>query len=243
MCSVFDGEEIAITCPVRFRQDWLIAEDAASFFFAPDTTWTSLTEVKLLDAEGGSAGNIDVVLVAYDAQGRVTDFGSLEVQAVYISGNVRKPFEAFIGSAEDYREQGYRAKDYPRVDYLSSSRKRLAPQLIYKGGILHQWGKKSAVALNSAFFKTLPPLPEVSLEQAEIAWFLYDLMEDKSSGRYRLQRNRVVYTRFDDALLSITRTRAGNIEQFVDKLQDKLEDKLSLSAPVTPLLGEIEDLM
>ena len=38
VCSVFESEDrIAITCPVRFRQDWLIAEDAAAFFFAPNT--------------------------------------------------------------------------------------------------------------------------------------------------------------------------------------------------------------
>lgn len=38
VCSVFarDGEP-TITCPIRFRQDWLIAEDAASFFFPAGT--------------------------------------------------------------------------------------------------------------------------------------------------------------------------------------------------------------
>ncbi len=37
VCSIFSGENhIAITCPIRFRQDWLIAEDAAAFFFPPD---------------------------------------------------------------------------------------------------------------------------------------------------------------------------------------------------------------
>jgi len=34
-----------------------------------------------------------VVLVAYDDAGKVVDFGALEIQAVYISGNVREPFE------------------------------------------------------------------------------------------------------------------------------------------------------
>ncbi len=33
VCSVYAGNDIAITCPIRFRQDWLIAEDAAAFFF------------------------------------------------------------------------------------------------------------------------------------------------------------------------------------------------------------------
>ncbi len=62
VCSVFNDGEVVITCPIRFRQSWLIADDAADFFFAPDATWTTLTEVRLKDAAGGSAGNIDVVL-------------------------------------------------------------------------------------------------------------------------------------------------------------------------------------
>jgi Restriction endonuclease NotI len=41
VCSVHDGDSIAITCPVRFRENWLIADDAAEFFFPPNTNWTS----------------------------------------------------------------------------------------------------------------------------------------------------------------------------------------------------------
>ena len=33
VCSVLEGDRATITCPVRFRQDWLIATDAAAFFF------------------------------------------------------------------------------------------------------------------------------------------------------------------------------------------------------------------
>jgi hypothetical protein len=61
VCSIFDGEDIVITCPIRFREQWLIAEDAASFFFSKGTKWTTLTEVRLKDKHGNSAGNIDVV--------------------------------------------------------------------------------------------------------------------------------------------------------------------------------------
>ncbi len=63
-CSIFDGNELAITCPVRFRQNWIIADDAADFFFRKGTQWTSLAEVRLKDKQGGSAGNIDIVLVS-----------------------------------------------------------------------------------------------------------------------------------------------------------------------------------
>lgn len=127
VCSVHDSSGLAITCPVRFRQDWLIAEDAAGFFFAPETRWTSLTEVRLIDASGQSAGNIDVVLVAYDAAGQITDFGALEVQAVYISGNVRRPFEAYINDPAAFLAAPPPSREAPRADYLSPSRKRLAP--------------------------------------------------------------------------------------------------------------------
>src|SRR5687768_14738314 len=71
VCSVFHDGEAVITCPVRFREKWLIADDAAEFFFARDATWTTLTEVRLEDVNGESVGNIDVVLCAYDRAGKV----------------------------------------------------------------------------------------------------------------------------------------------------------------------------
>ena len=40
VCSIFDGDRVSITCPVRFRQEWFIAEDAAAFFFADGLRWT-----------------------------------------------------------------------------------------------------------------------------------------------------------------------------------------------------------
>jgi hypothetical protein len=179
VCSVFDKENIAITCPIRFRQGWLIAEDAANYFFPPNSMWTSLTEVRLNDANGQSAGNIDIVLVSYDDRGKIIDFGSLEIQGVYISGNVRRPFEQYIANPSknanlDWSDE----RNYPRPDYLSSSRKRLASQLIYKGGILKHWNKKMAVALDNSFFKTLPELPEAEEKDSDIAWFIYDLIHN-----------------------------------------------------------------
>ncbi len=116
------------------------------------------------------------MLVAYDADGKVYDFGALEIQAVYISGNVRDPFEYFMKDPKTRASMDWSNQpNYPRPDYLSSSRKRLAPQLLFKGGILHGWGKKIAVALNKSFFNTLPKLKPVSKSKADIAWLIYDL--------------------------------------------------------------------
>ena len=228
VCSVLHGQEVVITCPIRFRQEWIIADDAAEFFFQSNATWTALTEVRLKDAGGGSAGNIDIVLCAYDQAGKVYDFGALEVQAVYISGNVRNPFESYMENpklrfAMDWTQE----ENYPHPDYLSSSRKRLAPQLIFKGGILNAWNKKSAVALNKGFFDTLPKLHEVSKEQADIAWLIYDLKPPAKPGsHFELFREKVVYTKFDAALKQITKSRPGKMEDFLRQIQTKVDEKL-----------------
>ena len=203
VCSIYDGNETTITCPIRFREGWIIADAAASFFFPTGTEWTSLTEVRLKDANGQSAGNIDVVLVSYDDRGKVTDFGSLEIQGVYISGNIRNPFETYMKNSSAGGSFDWPGPNYPRADYLSSSRKRLIPQLLFKGGILHEWKKKSAVALTKGFFDTLPALSEVPENEAELAWLVYDLKHDNVTNVFRLVKNRTVFTSFEESLLAI----------------------------------------
>jgi len=240
VCSVFDKEDIAITCPVRFRQDWLIAEDAANFLFPPNSMWTSLTEIRLNDVNGQSAGNIDIVLVSYDNHGKITDFGSLEIQGVYISGNVRRPFEQYIANpsknaAFDWSNE----PNYPRPDYLSSSRKRLAPQLIYKGGIIKHWNKKMAVALDNSFFKTLPELPATEEKDADIAWFIYDLVHNLNNNVFELQKIKTIYTNFQKALDKITRPLPGDVSNFINVLQDKLDEKFDGNPPENHTLTDI----
>lgn len=231
VCSVAEGLRATITCPVRFRQDWLIAVDAATFFFPEGTNYTSLTEVRLSDAHGKSAGNIDVVLVSFDDYGRIADFGALEVQAVYISGNVSGPFRYYMGDPSGRCAMEWPSKGYPSPDYLSSSRKRLAPQLMFKGGILHAWGKKIAVAVQRSFFATLPALPPVNRDQAEIAWLIYDLKHHPTENRYKLFLSETVYTRFKSALDEIAVPKAGPIEKFVQTLKRRIKKGELLGTP------------
>lgn len=232
VCSLYEGDNVVTTCPIRFRQNWIIADDAATFFFPTQLFWTSLTEVRLNDRHGRVAGNIDVVLVAYDDRGRVVDFGALEVQAVYISGNVRRPFEYYMEDSKSRYEMEWTGqRNYPRPDYLSSSRKRLAPQLIYKGGILNAWARKQAVVVDRHFFASLPTLPETDRDEADIAWLVYDLVLDPGQDRYNLTMQQTVYTSFTPALRSITTTEAGPVEDFVGQLQEKLDEKLDTGYP------------
>lgn len=225
VCSVFGtGGEVIITCPVRFQQGWRIASDAAAFFFPPNTAWTSLTEVRLKDSAGKSAGNIDVVLLSYDALGRITDYGSLEVQAVYISGNVSTPFKHYMEDPHARADMDWRGRrNYPRPDYLSSSRKRLAPQLIFKGGILNGWGRKMAVALNTGFYETLPALEEVDQSEADMAWLVYDMRQDVAQDRYGLDLHKTVYTKYDPSWGRIMKAETGSEADFLAEVQARLE--------------------
>lgn len=238
VCSIYDDAgEPAITCPVRFRENWIIAEDAAAFFFPRDSVWTSLTETRLKDGHGQSAGNIDVVLVSYNEHGKLVDFGSLEVQGVYISGNVRNPFAEYMKDAENRAKIPWNGVNYPRADYLSSSRKRLAPQLLYKGGIFKQWKKKQAVAIHKSFYDTLPTLPEIDPSKADIAWFLYELEHESTQNRFKLIKQKTIYTEFEPAMLKITSAPAGAISEFIAHLQEKLDNQLN--PPDAPALQDL----
>ncbi len=226
VCSLNHKDKPVVICPIRFREDWKIVSDAAAFIFDKNTAWTHVGEVRLKDKFGKSAGNIDYVLVSYDDKGRVLDFGSLEVQAVYISGNLTGPFTAYLEEpTSDFAWT--QAFKYPKPDYLSSSRKRLIPQIIAKGSILKQWNKKQAVALQTAFFNTLPPLPEVDIEESDFAFFLYDLVPVKGAKRLELHLSRTVYTKFAIALEQIAKFEAGSISEFTQQLQKKLDAKRS----------------
>jgi hypothetical protein len=242
VCSIHTSDALAITCPIRFRQDWIITDAAAEFFFPESTQWTSLTEVRIKDANGKSAGNIDIVLVAYDDRGHIFDFGALEVQAVYISGNIRRPFEFYLEDPERRHNMDWtkHSRYYPRPDYLSSSRKRLAPQLVYKGGILNAWKKRMAVALHSEFYKTMPKLPKVSRESANLAWLIYDLVYDATQKVYQLTPTKTIYTKFKPALDTIITPEPGPLEDFIETLQDKLDEHLENgNPPDAPSLTDI----
>lgn len=242
VCSIYQGNEIVITCPVRFRQDFKILSDAGQFFFG-DQKFVSLTEVRLPDKNGKSAGNIDIVLARLGKDKKVIDFGAVEIQAVYISGNVRNIFEKYMENPAKNASMEWPSKNYPKPDYLSSSRKRLAPQLIFKGGILNQWNKKMAVAVHHGFFEQLPKMETVEQKDADIAWMIYDLVFDKKVSLFSLQLSEIQYTKFQTALNRITMPEVGDVGQFAKSLEIRVKNgKLFGEPPESPIEPSVEPL-
>jgi hypothetical protein len=211
---------------VRFRQDWIIADDAAEFFFPPNAKWTTLTEVRLADRDGKSAGNIDVVLVAYDDGGKVYDFGALEVQAVYISG-LQSTFDEYMTDPRGIANTHWRAgPDGGQPNDLRRSFDRVASQSLSKNGILQAWQKKTVVALNRSVFTSLLKLDEVSAKDADIAWMVYDLNPRSTSQRnsrfQELVKVDVIYTRHPAAAVP-NLSKIPDVSVFLSSLSHSLE--------------------
>jgi len=227
VCSILHNNKPVITCPVRFREEWLITDDAASFFFEEGVRWSSLTEVQLTDAYGKSAGDVDVVLIAYDDAGKMVDFGAIEIQATSINGDARDPFDFYMKNPKENSLMDWSAQsNYPQPDYVSTIRESLVPQLIFKGSILNSWNKKMAIAIDRSYFEVLQNLVPVQKEEAEIAWFIYDLelVANGEKEHYELRRGNVVYTKFQHTLAALSASYPDNLDHFM-KLLPELADR------------------
>ncbi len=89
--------------------------------------------------------------------------------------------------------------------------------------------------MQTAFYETLPALPECNKSEADFAFFLYDLFPEMKTLTLTLKLQRVVYTKFASALEQIAKFEAGSVSQFTELLQKKLDTKLSGSSAVTNL--------
>jgi hypothetical protein len=204
-CDVRAGGEPVITCPQRLTEDWIIVKDAAEFFFEEGDSYRVLREYRLKDANGEVVGNVDIVLIKTDELGNIIDFGAIEVQSVYVTGNMRKPFEHYMQDPEgrvdfDWRshvaeEGGY----YPSPDWRSSH-KRLFRQLNSKGSLFRDLGKKQAVVIQQQFYDSMPDLSEAAPGGADLVWLIYDLEGDSSTGQYSLTRTDKLYTTLESTL-------------------------------------------
>ena len=69
-------------------------------------------------------------------------------------------------------------------------------------------------------------IPECNKTEADFAFFLYNLFPDKVTQALSLRLERIVYTKFANALEQIAKFEAGSVRQFTELLQKKLNSKL-----------------
>jgi len=198
VCTIFHGKDLAVICPVRLRQEWIIAEHAAEFFFPIGARWTTLIDVPFKDKSGKSAGQIDVVLISYDERGILTDFGLLEILPPYVNYRLRRVPSTALTEADE--------RGFCRVGALKSSNKRIA------------------IAIDESSFETLHTLIEVPKEEAEIAWLVYGL-EDSGSGEARLHltHRQTFYSRRPNFIDQSRVLAMLSKEEILDQLEYELD--------------------
>lgn len=171
-------------------------------------------------------GRIDNVLVHPDR--KPMDWCALEIQAVYFSGkSMSNEFRMLAESETDVMP--YPAKQR-RPDWRSSGPKRLLPQLQTKVPTISTWGKKMAVVIDEAFFGSLVSLDEEKYQSnSEIAWFVVGY--DAKPGGWKLVPRRVVFSRLDTSVKSLT----GGVPLSRERFEEQLRDKIGKTAPSHPL--------
>ena len=98
-----------------------------------------------------------------------------------------------------------------------------------------------AVAIDRPFLDELPVLPEVPKSKADVAWLIYDLIFDKLTSRYKLTKERTLYTQFNPVLERITKANPGKEADFRQNLERKLRKKLAGNGAGGSVVG-LEDV-
>jgi hypothetical protein len=145
---------------------------------------------------------------------------ALEMQAVYFSGmsmeNDFKVMRQWTGAGVPF------PKVQRRPDFRSSGPKRLMPQLQIKVPTISRWGKKVAVVVDKAFWKSLGQMRETrDLSNCEIVWFVvsFGAAED---GRFTLRQDELHYTTLGSAVEGLTGGTPMSLERFEREIRVRL---------------------
>jgi hypothetical protein len=212
------------TCPHRFLERKLIFEWVGETLLGTKKP-AIISELPFLMGEGATTGEegdavgmIDKVLV--NSSRDTLKWCALEMQAVYFSG---KSMENDFSVMRSWQGSGI---PFPRVqrrpDFRSSGPKRLMPQLQIKVPTISRWGRKMAVVIDLAFWKSLGEMRKArDLSNSEIAWFVVSYSGPKN-GQFHLQRHEVHYTTLSHAVEGLTGGTPMSLESFENEIRARL---------------------
>lgn len=224
-----EGERglIRALCPYRFHQGNTAFQHIGKSLLG-DPTPTQAGEVGFLEstgnldsAPGEDVGRIDMILVA-DNQPEGTDIKwcAVEVQAVYFSG---REMAIEFRDIEDRQGKAAMPVEARRPDYRSSGPKRLMPQLQIKVPTLRRWGKKMAILVDVAFFKSMGDMKRVEhLSNCDVVWFLADFVRGPDERLFRLEIIDEFGTTLESAIEGLTGGEAVALQEFEARIQRKI---------------------
>lgn len=215
----------AVVCPHRLKVKEVF-DGIGRAVFQPQAgdEVIPLTEVPLRAPNQSIAGNIDVVL-AHARSGGIVDFCGLEVQAVYFSGAMIKKHAQSYLAARRMGQDGEMPQDYRQMDYRSSSKKRLLPQLLEKALIFHKWKRHFGVIVQDEYYARLPSFTENP--SGRFHWFSYSLVPDTSLGRFGLEPRNHTTCEYETVVEDISRVELPDEGAFIADLQVRVDEQNS----------------
>ena len=92
-----------------------------------------------------------------------------------------------------------------------------------------------AVVVHRGFFEELPKMEMVDEQEAEIAWFIYDLHQGKSET-LDLKPVDIKYTKFESALARISTPEVGEVTVFAKSLETRIKAGKLFGEPPSSLV-------
>lgn len=217
---------IRALCPHRFHQDNVVFRHIGERILS-DPAPVQVREVGFLESSGNldsapgeDVGRIDMILVANAAHpDSQMKWCAVEVQAVYFSGREMSiEFRDIIARGGDLAMP----TEGRRPDYRSSGPKRLMPQLQVKVPTLRRWGKKMALVVDDAFFRSMGTMRKVEhLSNCDVVWFLVDFVRDPSEEKYRIVIKEEFGTTLESAIEGLTGGEAVSLGEFESRIRRK----------------------
>lgn len=206
-------------CPNRFYQADLVADIVAHCWPGPAPKHPRVAyEIKM-----ANFGNVDMVIADIDpATASVSEFVSVELQAVDISGSYEPAYQGILNSQ-------------PLVDVSyginwKNVRKRFIFQLIEKGFYHHAWKTRIVAVLQTPLYESLraamqfEELPPKSGHNT-IVFMLYDYVPDPDkTGAYRLQLDKVVGTSHNSLMMASIYQSVPSKSEFCKRILNNLAD-------------------
>lgn len=213
--------EPATTCPQRFLDAGIIYSWIGRILLG-DENPIVVTELPFLLKEqrrqmenNKPVGKIDRILVARDRD--PLKWCALELQAVYFSGKeMGSDLRRFLGPTENLPFPS----SIRRPDFRSSGPKRLMPQLQTKVPTISRWGKKMAVVVDTAFWRSLGNMRETTdISNSEIVWFVVTYQD---AERLVLRPGEIHCTTLANAVEGLTGGVPMSLEQFEAAIRARL---------------------
>jgi hypothetical protein len=224
-CSMAEGANATVICPVRFIENNRIFVDAARIAFGTGVKFSVIPELRILRIEDRKIGKIDYLLAKLEGENVVTDFAAVEVQAVYFSGDSLRPH------FDHYLEHGFLAPDgRRRPDYRSCAQKRLMPQLALKVPVFRRWGKKFFVVVDLMFFQALPEFKTCSPGTTEITWLTYPLRREGEV--FTFGPVQTINSQWEDVITALREGLPPDPDEIIHELQVRLKTRKGVPLPV-----------